>query len=119
MDERSKWIDYKGKKLFHMDLSGVDEENQLKILEYSSKKWISSNEKTILLLNDIRNTFITEKIKISAQRAVQAVRNSGKKIFVALIGITGVKRVIANTIEKEMYISKDIEDAKEWLLKQE
>jgi hypothetical protein len=118
MNERSKWIEYKGKKLFHMDLSGLEEIDQLKILENSSEKWINSNEKTILLINDVRNTYTTEEIKIGAKRAIQAVKDNGKNIFVALIGITGIKRIIANAIEKNMYFSKNIEDAKEWLIKQ-
>lgn len=119
MDERSKWIEYKGKKLFHMNLSGLDEKKQLEVLESSSEKWINSNEKIILVLNDVRNTYTTEEIKIGAQRAIQAVRDTGKNIFVALIGITGIKRIIVNAIEHGMYISKDFEDAKEWLIKQD
>ena len=119
MDERSKWIDYKGKKLFLMDLSDLDEENQMKVLERSSEEWISSNEKTILLLNDVRNAYMTEKIKTLAQKAIQEVRNSGKKMLIAIIGTAGIKRIIANAVEKGSYFSKDIEDAKEWLFKQE
>ena len=46
MDERSKWIEYKGKKLFHMDLSGLDEKNQLEVLEFSTEKWINSSRRS-------------------------------------------------------------------------
>jgi hypothetical protein len=118
MDDRSKWIEYKNKKLFHMNLSGLKEEDQLKVLESSIEKMINSTEKVILLINDVRNTFTTEEIKIAADRSIKAVKDSGKDMHIALIGITGIKRVIANAINKGMFFAKDFESAKEWLVDQ-
>ena len=99
-----------------MDLSGLSEEEQLKIVEKATDMWIESSEKKILLINDVSDTFTTQEVKAAAKHAIEAVRDSGKEIIITLIGITGIKRVIAKAINREMYFAKNMDDAKEWLL---
>ena len=34
---------------------------------------------------------------------------------IALVGITGIKRVLAQMLKRDMHFAKSMEDAKEWL----
>ncbi|MGC8771716.1 MAG: hypothetical protein ACP5Q5_10755 [Brevinematia bacterium] len=115
MDERIKLLEKNGAKILFCDISSLDEDS---ILEYHNKMLqMGLDMKIRLFVIDIRDTYTTPKISESSKNLGKTLDEKNGKSFVALIGVTGIKKVIANAISKDMYFANDLDDAVNWLIK--
>lgn len=118
MSERIKWIEYNGKKILHTDFSGLSGEDYLKLLDEHEKEIMKSKMSRVLVLNDITNCVMDAS---ATGRVKQLMKDTGEKnikLVIALVGVSGMKRTIANLIERGMHFASSVDDAKEWLSKQ-
>lgn len=112
---RLQAIEEQGKKIYYTDFSGLNEADFLVLLKKAMDRDMELPEKS-LLLQDISGTVLTDKIKVEIDKG--AVIAKRKKYIFALLGITGIKRIVAQAINRNTFFTKDIEQAKDWLLKQ-
>ncbi len=118
MSERVKWLDHKGKKTLYNDYTNLAGDEMLKPIKELGDHLDNLDEKEILPLLDFRNSY--------ANKAnVEALRKSGernKQLFkkVAVLGITGVKKVFLHMVNKLTGIGANPfdteEEAKDWLI---
>ena len=111
-----KWITYKGKDILLNDYSNLDEKGFLKAMDDVDKVPIKGPEKSILCLTNITNTHATKTLTDKAKELMKERKKYMKAV--AIVGVSGVKRIIAKMVVKDVYFAKDEIDAKEWLIKQ-
>ena len=108
--------EYKGHKILIIDFSGLRGQEYLDGIEAVEKEVLSHGKGELCALMNVEGTYstdeITDRFKLMAERTQGYMR--GKT---AAIGVTGMKRVIANMMKRDMYFAKSIEDGKEWLVK--
>ena len=107
-------ITYKGKEIIYLNLEGLDEGNQIKAMDEADK--IFAMKDNILNINNITNTITTPAVKERAKTLTDKYKNQIKGQVI--VGVSGLKRMIAQGINKDMYFAKSLDDAKEWLVQQ-
>ncbi|MBN1410975.1 MAG: hypothetical protein JW969_09020 [Spirochaetales bacterium] len=113
MNERIKIIQRGGFRVISVDLSNLNEDEilqmQTKMLE------LSLRERVKYFLINIKNTHTTEKIKNGSIEIVKKIEAELGKSETVLLGLTGIQKLIANLISKDIYFAKDEEDGMRWL----
>ncbi len=117
--DRISWIEYKGKKILYVNIQGVaSQDENFKLLQEEVRAIAEATEPILLLLN-LEDAYMTAEG--SAYSKEQLAKYSSKIIKTALVGITGIKTIIAKGIESAAHIANQrlfdtVDEAKEWLV---
>jgi hypothetical protein len=116
---RMKWITYQGKEILLDDYSNIYPEQFPPLIKRIIELTFESGKKDILLIVDVTGAYANKE-------AVSAFVESGKESKpllqkTAVVGITGVKKILLNVVNKFSGLSakavSTMEEAKEWLIK--
>jgi hypothetical protein len=118
---RSKWITYKGCKIFYQDFSGhdlLDSDAVKKELEEVQAIVLNEPPNSMLVISDFNNTQIGKDLMDLMVPSSRITQSHIKKT--AVVGVTGTKRFLANTLisftGQKLSLFDTVEQAKEWLI---
>ena len=120
---RSKWIEFKEKRLFFQDFSKLFYNSAAVITELDEvQKIVTSQPKnSVLVLTDMRDTNVGRELLPAMNAASSATKDYVKKT--AVLGVTGIKRRLADLLTaltgQQLKYFDDIEAAKNWLVEDE
>jgi len=118
VEERVKWIEYKGKDILDYDYTNLQGDEFVETIKVLTDHLMNIGKEDILLLLDLTNSFTNKAVVNAFTEAGKRVRPVVKKT--AVLGITGVKKVLLNVVNKLSSIDANPfstkEDAKEWLI---
>ena len=118
IEERVKWINYKGKDILCDDYTNLQGDEFVEIIKTLTDHVMKVGKKDILLLLDLNNSYTNKPVVSAFTEAGKRVRPVVKKT--AVLGITGVKKVLLNAVNKLSSIDANPfsseEEAKEWLI---
>ena len=118
IQKRVKWIEYKGKEILHDDYTNLQGEELVHTIEILTNHLMESGKKEILLLIDLNDSYTNKEVVNAFTEAGKRVRPIVKRT--AVLGITGVKKVLLNVVNKLSSIDANPfsteEEAKEWLI---
>ena len=119
---KSRWVEYKGKKIFYQDFSNhfYNEEPVKQELTEIQAIVKSQPENSVLVLTNFTNTEISKNLMPLLNDASVATKSHVRKK--AVIGVTGLKRPLGDLLSRItgqplMYYTNEAE-AKEWLSKE-
>ena len=115
MSERVQWIDHKGKKILFNNYQGLKGDEYTQIIKESEKESINSGVKTVYVLNDVTDSFMNDDSTAAAKHWVEECKKQGITLVISLVGITGLKRIVAQAVKRDMHFAKSVEDAKDYL----
>ncbi len=118
MSDRMKWVDHKGQKILIEDFSGMSGEDFINEVGNAEKEILGSGQKTVLTITNFTNAVMSNESKERANTMMQAAKAKGITLHIAAIGVSGIQRIIANAVVKDMHFAKSSDDAKEWLVQQ-
>ena len=107
-------LTHNGKEIIYLNMEGLNEADQLKAIDEADKFFATKNN--ILNLTNVGNTITTPAVTEKANNLNNKHRANIKAQ--AVLGVSGMKRIIAQGMNRGMYFAKNIEDAKDWLTKQ-
>ena len=117
---RSKWIDYKGKKIFFQDFSNLsyDTEAVKQELTLVQVEVVSYPKNSLLILSDFRDTNLTTDLMPILNASSALTKEHVAKT--AVLGVSGVKRTLADLLTRLTgqalkYFDTE-EAAKDWLV---
>ena len=117
VEKRAKWIDYNGKEILLNDYTNL-QGDYVEIIETLTNYIMKSGKQEILLLIDLNDSYVNKAVVNGFTEAGKRVRPVVKRT--AVLGITGVKKVLLNVVNKLSSIDANpfsTEDgAKEWLV---
>jgi hypothetical protein len=117
MSERVKWIEYRGKKILFCDFSNHDEQQYLVGVEEMETELLKLKPDTVWpQIVDVTNSTMTKVTSDRGKKTVALLSEANIKTRTAMVGVTGIKRVIAQAISKDVYFAKNMDDAKEWAI---
>ena len=120
---RSKWIDYKGKKIFYQDFSKLFYNSAAVKDELAEVQKIVTSEplNSVLVLSDLRDTNIGSDLLPAMNAASAATKDYVHRT--AVLGVVGMKRKLADLLStltgQELKYFDDLESAKSWLVEEE
>ena len=107
-------LTHNGKEIVYLNMEGLDEAEQLKAIDEADKLFATKNN--ILNLTNVSNTVTTPAITEKANNLNSKYKANIKAQ--AILGVGGMKRIIAQGMNRGMYFAKNIDEAKDWLVKQ-
>ncbi len=117
---KSKWIEYKGKKIFYQDFSNNFFNDKVVITELSEVQEItmSQPENSMLVLTNFSNTEITSALMPLLNESSKKTKSHVYKT--AVLGVSGVKRTLGDLLSKitgqQLRYFDNETQAKEWLI---
>ena len=116
-------LNYKGKNIFCMDVAGLklkDKQEFQNLVEFAEEQIRKHSHKSLLLITNVTDTgFDTE---VSAIMGEYAVHNTQYIKASALVGVSGVQKVVLAAIKfltgRNFYLTDTVEEAQEWLIQQ-
>ncbi len=115
---RLKWIIYKEKEILIQDYTGLQGDDIARIMPAMTDQIIKSCKKEILNIVDIRDSFGNKAAVNAFIKYSKIIRPLLNKT--AALGVTGVKKVLLNTINKVSRVGvktfNSDQEAKEWLI---
>ncbi len=112
------WIDYKGKKILYCNYLGVKKEAEAIAVLKGQMKLIVESKEPVLLLVNMADTVMTPETTVFAKDELAKVNEKVKRA--ALVGITGFKTVIVDSIGRQADMNQRVfeseAEAKDWLI---
>jgi hypothetical protein len=118
MSERVKWITHDGRRILSANYSGLREDEYIKTME--EVKQILQKEPSnniVLVMANVSDTHATGKVRDKGKEVAEAMDRFKGQAY-AVIGVSGIMKVIAKTFVRSMYFANSEEDAKDYLVKQ-
>ncbi len=116
-------ISHKGKKIYCLDITGLQYKDKDKIRDYieSAKPIISQqSQNSVLHITNVSQTGFNSDI--SNMMRDYAAHNTPYIKASALVGVSGLQKIIMQAIKKftgrDFHLTDTIEEAKEWLVEQ-
>lgn len=116
---KSKWIEYKGKKIFYQDFSNNFFNDKAVISELNEVQEVilTQPENSALVLSNFSNTEITSGVMPLLNESSKKTKSHVRKT--AVVGVSGIKRTLGDLLSRItgqslMYFNDEAE-AKEWL----
>jgi hypothetical protein len=115
--DRVKFIEHKGRKILHIDMSNCMENEVLALVEESKKVIKSQPEKSLLTLTDVTHARYNASVVAAVQMYVRDNKPYVKAA--AIIGVNAIKKIIFNKVmefaQREIRAFEDANKAKDWL----
>lgn len=113
----AQWIDHKGKKIIYISYAGLSPEKMLDQIREATKMIVDSGSNENLSLTDVTGCFVNDAfIELAKQEGAKSLPLTKKA---AIVGITGVKRILLNAVNMVSPKSRKpfdtVEQAKDWL----
>lgn len=115
-----EWIKHKGKDILWSNFRGANEQQFLDGLEKLKDEHRKLGGQTVLNIFDISDmeVALNRDLLAKAKEASAAADAMVAKKITAVVGFTGIKKTLVRLANRKDYIADDLEDAKEWLIKQ-
>ncbi len=115
---RMKWIEYNEKDIFYVDYSNLSGEKFAKLIKEQDNYLKTLETQDILFLLNIENMFFDSEGKEKIKESAKLISLYSKKF--ALLGLTGLKKILLSIINKVTSLSakafSNEQDAKDWLV---
>ena len=118
MSSNVEIITFKGKKIIYGNYSDAKGDEFIKRIDQHETESYKSRDKKILHLLNFTNSKMNSNAKKRADKMINNLSSKGYEIKTACFGITGLQKIIAGAVMRDMYFAKNADDAKEWLINQ-
>ena len=119
MSERIQWIQHGGKEILYSDYSEVSEAQYLTLVDEMEGELLKKPQgSNLLILINVKDSNMTPATRDRGKQTSAVVQEAGITSLTAVVGISGVQRIIVQAISKDTYFAKDIGSAKDWLVSQ-
>ncbi|HCB02614.1 MAG TPA: hypothetical protein DEP19_09555 [Anaerolineae bacterium] len=116
---KSKWIEYKGKKIFYQDFSNnfFNDKAVIAELKEVQELILTQPENSTLVLSNFSNTEITSAVMPLLNESSKKTKSHIRKT--AVVGVSGIKRTLGDLLSKitgqSLMYFNDENEAKDWL----
>ena len=119
MGKYTQWTTHKGRRVLFVNLAGLQEAEYIAGLE-EMKQELLKDRSTPLVLTDMSGTTWTEATVNKAKEVAGAIKKSGIGYGPnAIVGLSKIQKAIAGLSVRLTYYADSMEEAKEWLVKQD
>jgi len=104
--DRIKWVEFNGKKILFADYSNVNEDQFVEGIEEQEKESENAEGKMVLHLMDFTKAPMKKRAQKRADEMMANLQAKGFSVRSACFGITGLQRVIASMVKKDIFFAK-------------
>ena len=118
MSERIKWIKYKATDILFCDYRELEREEYINAIAEQEKEVLNCGKKRIFVLLDTTDSHMSKKSTQRAKDLEKKTKEAGITQTIALVGFSGFHKIIGQAIKRDIHFSKNVKEAKEWLVSQ-
>lgn len=119
MGKYTQWTAHKGKRILFVNLAGLPEAEYIAGLE-EMKQELLKDRSSPLVLTDMSGTTWTAATVDKAKEVAGVIKRSGIGYGPnAIVGLTKIQKAIAGLSVRLTYFADTMEEAREWLVKQD
>ncbi|MDM8000378.1 MAG: hypothetical protein QUS33_10340 [Dehalococcoidia bacterium] len=119
MGKYAQWTTHKGKRILFLNAKGLREAEYLIAQEELKQELLRARDGTLVLV-DATDTEMTTNTTNKGKEVAAATKAHGiPDKPTAVVGLTGLQRAVAQLFGRGAHFSNTIEEAKEWLVKQD
>jgi hypothetical protein len=107
-------IDVSGREVFYFVMSNHTPEENISGFD-ALNDHVRNRTERYGIIYEVGNTFGNKAFTDRAKDWAKFTKAQGLSYGSAVIGLTGVKKILAKAIKPDMYWANDLEDAKNWL----
>jgi hypothetical protein len=119
MNERARFIDHLGSKIFMLDFTGCDAEQGMAIVAEAERQIRSQAEKSVVTMVVATGAKFNNQFANSLKDL--AAGNEPYVIASAIVGLAGMQSIILNAVsllsKREFKLFAEVDQAKEYLVK--
>jgi hypothetical protein len=116
MNEAVTILRHRGREVVFCDLAGKTSDAIVSIIGEATSVCIERGIRLVVL--DTRNTRTNVQIREASIASIRAITEKVGKPYSALIGLTGLQRIVANAISRGQYFASSREAALDWVVGQ-
>ncbi|MBI4979187.1 MAG: hypothetical protein HZC28_17025 [Spirochaetes bacterium] len=109
-------ISHKGKAIIKVDYRGLSSEDAVTVMRDLHDTQLARGP-VVLTLADVSDSHISELMRTKGMEYAKDIEAKGIQSYMAMIGVSGMQRLIMNAFSRALYFAKDDTDALEWLVK--
>jgi hypothetical protein len=119
MGKYVQWITHKGKRMLFLNAKGLREAEYMVAQEELKRELLKEGDGALVLV-DATGTEMTTKTTNKAKEVAAATKAQGIIDGPSVVvGLTGLQRAVAQLFGRGIHFSSTIEEAKEWLVKED
>ena len=119
MGKYVQWTTYKGKRMLFLNAKGLREAEYMAAMEEMKQELLKERDGTLVLV-DATKTEMTTLTTNKAKEVAAATKAKGIPDRPSVVvGLTGLQRAVAQLFGRGIHFSSTIEEAKEWLVKED
>jgi hypothetical protein len=119
MGKYVQWTTHKGKRLLFLNAKGLREAEYIVAMEEMRQALLKERDGTLVLV-DATGTEMTTQTTNRAKEIAAATKAKGIPDRPSVVvGLTGLQRAVAQLFGRGIHFSGTIEEAKEWLVKED
>jgi methanogenic corrinoid protein MtbC1 len=119
MGKYVQWTTYKGKRMLYLNAKGLREAEYMAAMEEMKQELLKERDGTLVLV-DATKTEMTTLTTNKAKEVAAATKAKGIPDRPSVVvGLTGLQRAVAQLFGRGIHFSSTIEEAKEWLVKED
>lgn len=119
MSRRVTVMSHKGHQIIYGDYSGTQGQDFLDVIQAQETQSLMSPTKDLLHLLNFTDCNMSSQARQRSDQMMAALTSKGYSVKTAAFGATGIQRIIANAVKKDVFFAKTMDEAKEWLVQQE
>jgi hypothetical protein len=119
MGKHTQWVTHKGKRILFVNCARLGEAEILASFEEMKQELLKERIGPMVLI-DISDIDMTTALISKAKELTAATKDAGIKDGPnAIVGLTGLQKAVAQLFGRGVHFADSVEEAKEWLLKQD
>jgi hypothetical protein len=119
MGKYVQWTTHKGKRLLFLNAKGLREAEYIVAMEEMRQALLKERDGTLVLV-DATGTEMTTQTTNRAKEIAAATKAKGIPDRPSVVvGLTGLQRAVAQLFGRGIHFSGTIEEAKDWLVKED
>ncbi|MCP4540377.1 MAG: hypothetical protein GY832_24835 [Chloroflexi bacterium] len=119
MDKQIQWITYKEKRVLFNNYAGLRGDDYIAAIEETKQELLRHPKGSVILtLTDVSDSVASPDTSKKAKELTAATKGNEITTIAATVGMTGIKKSLAQFIRKDVHFSDSIQEAKDWLVEQ-
>ena len=119
MGKYVQWVEHKGVRILFMNGKGLAEAENFEAQEELKQELLKDRSSPPVLV-DLSNTTMTQKTSSKSKEVAAATKTAGLPDGpTAVVGLNKLQKAVAQLFSRGSHFFDSIEEAKEWLVKEE
>jgi hypothetical protein len=119
MGKYVQWITYKGKRILFLNGAGLREAEYMAAMEELKQEILKEREGAMVLVDATKTEMTTPAVNKAKEVAAATKAKGIPDRPGVVVGLSGLKRAVAQLFGRGIHFASTIEEGKEWLVKED